>query len=96
MEAETSCDAKCPLVIISWEDSIQASGGWQFLSDFEPLKPMSVTSVGWLIQDGADCKVLAQSLAHVDGESVQSAGRKVIPTRCVLSIEHLEEKAAAG
>lgn len=85
--------AACPLVIISWVDSCQSEGAWQFLSDFSAQKPMEVTSVGWLIQDDDVCKVLAQSLAHRTDDDVQSAGRKVIPSKCVVKIERLSEVA---
>lgn len=82
--------SETPLVIVTWEDSRQSEGKWQWLSDFKPREPVTVQSVGWLIQDDADAKVLAQSLAP-DGDDVQAAGLKTIPTRCVVKIERLTE-----
>ena len=81
----------CRLVMITWLDSRQSEGSWKWLSDYAPMKPVEVVSVGWLIQDDGEVKVLAQSLAP-DGDNVQSAGRKAIPTCCVMKIETLEER----
>lgn len=83
-------NGKCKLVLITWEDSRQSDGSWQWLSSFATREPVMVHSVGWLIQDGADAKVLAQSLAP-DGDDVQAAGLKTIPTRCVTKIDRLAE-----
>ena len=80
----------CRLVMITWLDSRQANGAWQWLSDYEKMQPVEVVSVGWLIQDDDVAKVLAQSMAP-DGENVQTSGRKVIPARCVTKIENLIE-----
>lgn len=78
------------LVIVTWEDSRQTDGAWQWLSAYKPREPVTVQSVGWLIQDDEQSKVLAQSLAP-DDDDVQAAGVKTIPTRCVLKIERLAE-----
>lgn len=80
----------CRLVMITWLDSRQTEGSWQWLSSYEKMTPVEVVSVGWLIQDDATVKVLAQSMAP-DGENVQTSGRKVIPSCCVKKIENLHE-----
>ncbi len=71
-------------------DSRRSDGDWKWLSARKILKPVECVSVGWLIQDDAECKVLAQSMAP-DGDDVQTAGRKVIPTCCVVKVETLVE-----
>ena len=81
----------CPLVMVTWLDSRQTDGAWQWISQFEKMVPVEVVSVGWLIQDDDQLKVLAQSMAP-DGDNVQTAGRKAIPTNCVTKIETLIEK----
>ena len=68
-----------PLVMITWLDSRQTDGAWQWLSQFKKLTPMEVVSVGWLIQDDAQVKVLAQSMApagqsHADGIGLGKEG----------------------
>lgn len=75
---------------MTWEDSRQTDGAWTWLSGYKPRDPVVVQSVGWLIQDDEAVKVLAQSMAE-DGDDVQAAGIKVIPTRCVVKIERLAE-----
>ena len=82
--------SNCRLVIITWLDSRQSNGAWQWLSEHQKLAPVEAVSVGWLIQDDDEVKVVAQSLAP-DGDNVQSAGRKAIPTCCVRKIENLVE-----
>ncbi len=82
----------CPLVIIRWQDSRQPCGKWRYLSSLPDQKAVEVASVGWLVTDNDDVKVLAQNvgdLAHP--ENAQASGIMTIPTRCVLSIEKLEE-----
>ena len=83
----------CPLVMITWLDSRQTDGAWQWLSKFEKLTPVEVVSVGWLIQDDAQVKVLAQSMAPDGDNNMQTAGRKAVPTNCVVKIEPLIESA---
>lgn len=80
----------CRLVMITWLDSRQTDGAWQWLSQFEKLTPVEAVSVGWLIQDDDNVKVLAQSMAP-DGENMQTSGRKAIPSCCVVRIEALSE-----
>lgn len=75
-------------MMITWMDSRQADGKWWWLSDYSAPEPVTAHSVGWMVQDDADAKVLAQSRAP-DGDDAQVAGLKVIPTRSVVKIEHL-------
>lgn len=81
-----------PLVIVSWQDSGQPTSSWQWLSAVKPSKPIVCASVGWLIQDDDDMKVVAQSFGDIDNESdIQAMGLTRIPTRAVLKIEKLSE-----
>ncbi len=82
---------KTPLVIVTWLDSVQTNGSWQHLSDFKKQKPVTVGTVGWLIQKDDQVVVLAQSIGWTDEDNAQSAGRKVIPRCCVQKIEKLQE-----
>lgn len=86
----------CRLVMITWIDSGQADGAWQWLSDYQAVGPVEAVSVGWLIQDDDQVKVITQSLApSPDGEDCQAAGRKMIPTCCVKRIDSLFEADAS-
>jgi hypothetical protein len=81
---------ECPLVLIRWEDSRQPVRTWQFLSDIELPETCECVSVGWLLKDEPDRKVVAQSLGGTEDDA-QAMGVMVIPTRAVISIERLEE-----
>lgn len=75
--------------MVTWVDSRQSDGKWSWLSAYSAREPVTVYSVGWMVQDDAEVKVLVQSLAP-DGDDVQAAGLKAIPTRSVVKIEHLD------
>lgn len=83
------------LVVVTWYDSKQTDGSWKWLSEFEPRQPIRCMTVGWLIQDDNDVKVIAQTMGDIDGDDddMQYAGDKVIPTCAVIKIETLREVA---
>lgn len=82
----------CPLVIIRWLDSRQPSGQWRYLSSLPEARPVEVATVGWLVRDTMDVKVVCQSVGDLEfPENAQASGIMTIPTRCVLSIERLTE-----
>jgi hypothetical protein len=84
--------ADCPLVIIRWLDSRQPCGQWRYLSTLPDARPVEVASVGWLVKDTADVKVICQNVGDLEHpEKAQASGIMTIPTRCVLSIEKLTE-----
>jgi hypothetical protein len=82
----------CRLVIIRWQDSRQPCGQWRYLSALPEQRAVEVASVGWLVKDTSDVKVLAQNIGDFGSpEHAQASGIMTIPTRCVLSIETLTE-----
>ncbi|MFN0218396.1 MAG: hypothetical protein ACKVP4_06235 [Hyphomicrobium sp.] len=84
----------CPLVIIRWHDSRQPCGQWRYLSALPESKPVEVATVGWLVKDTAEVKVVCQNIGDLGHpERAQASGIMTIPTRCVLSIERLTEVA---
>lgn len=85
---------KVALTLIEWVDSRQPNGAWKHLSDTHEWGPVKCASVGWLIADDADKKVLAPNMGDIDDvENLQFSGAIVIPTRCVVAMRPLEEKA---
>src|SRR5258707_900400 len=83
----------CPLVIIRWEDSAQPLPSWQYLSALPRTRPIECATVGWLLKDDADIKVICQSVGDLDNpRNAQASGIMTIPARCVLSIEKLIEE----
>jgi hypothetical protein len=85
--------ADCPLVIIRWQDSRQPCGHWRYLSALPDAKPVEVATVGWLLKDTAEVKVVCQNVGDLEHpDKAQASGIMTIPTRCVLSIERLTEE----
>lgn len=83
----------CSLVLIRWQDSRQADGAWRYLSELDTFKPVECASVGWLIRDDTDVKVLCQTIGDADyPEKLQASGVTIIPTCCVTAVETLTEK----
>jgi hypothetical protein len=83
----------CPLVIIRWLDSRQPCGQWRYLSSLPDVRPVEVATVGWLVRDTEDVKVVCQNVGDLENpERAQASGIMTIPTRCVLSVEKLTEE----
>jgi hypothetical protein len=74
-----------PLVLIEWLDSGQPVPGWQWLEAIEPRCPHLCCSVGFLMQDDANAKVLAPNLGASDGSGDwdQASGVITIPASAV-------------
>src|SRR3990170_879833 len=83
----------CPLVIIRWQDSAQPLPSWQYLSALPRTRPIECATVGWLLKDDDDIKVVCQSVGGLDNpKNAQASGIMTIPARCILSIEKLTEE----
>lgn len=76
------------LVLIEWVDSRQPTAAWRRVSDLDYLSECRCTSVGFLLRETADAKVLAVSVAD-EGDEMQAMGVYVIPTAAVLSVKLL-------
>jgi hypothetical protein len=87
----------CPLVLIRWLDSRQPRSAWRFIADVGEPKAVECATVGWLLKDNTDVKVVCQSVGDLgDPENAQASGVMVIPARCIISIENLEEAATSS
>ena len=82
---------KPELVMIEWVDSGQPIPGWQWLSDLDLRRAHKCGSVGFLVQDDAQTKVIAPNLAASNGDNEwdQASGLFTIPTAAVIRIEKL-------
>ncbi len=80
------------LVSIEWLDSRQPSSEWRHLTNFKSAGICHCVSVGYLIYDGEDCKVIAPSMADIESEEdMQVSGVIHIPTCSVTKITPLIE-----
>lgn len=80
--------ANAPLVLVEWEDSRLPTPHWQWL-DTVKATVVRCQSVGFLVQDGAEVKVIAQNVGDSHGADRQISGVMTIPTRAVTRVTRL-------
>jgi len=84
--------SKIKLVKIDWIDSRSPTNRWEHLSELE-ANICHCSSVGYLIKDTDELKVIAANLADIDDtESLQASAVKAIPSCCVTRIVDLIER----
>lgn len=79
------------LVLIEWLDSYGGSGGWKALEDCTP-DPLLCRSVGWLLHDTEQYKVLVPHLVEPGVETriaAQGRGDLAIPCAAIVSVREL-------
>lgn len=78
------------LVLIEWVDSYGCSSRWAQISDVQP-ELMVCQSVGWLIYDDEQCKVILPHRSTGDHPNAGQQGCEdmTIPTVAVVSITDL-------
>jgi hypothetical protein len=83
------------LVLVEWVDSYGCSATWQPLTGSTPTA-LICRSVGWLVHDGADCKVVVPHISDENNEHAtsQGCGDMTIPSRAVLKIANLTVTSA--
>ena len=81
---------KLGLVLIDWEDSAQPVAAWQYVDDIAQPTVVQCQSVGFLIYDGQDVKVLAPNMGDLDTEHVQASGVIRIPVRSITRVRRLK------
>jgi hypothetical protein len=76
---------------------VQPVPGWQWLVDIGLKKPHRCISVGFLVQDDGQIKVIAPNLGASDGDEDwdQASGTTSIPTAAVPRVERLTFSAAS-
>jgi hypothetical protein len=78
------------LVVIEWVDS-HRTDGWHELGD-EPDHATVARSVGWLVLDGQEVKIVAPHLMpDQPGVDPQAAGVMTIPVRAIITVRELSE-----
>ncbi len=83
------------LVLVEWMDSRRPDGAWRHLGGAQDWRAVKCVSVGWMVADDAEKKVLAPNMGDIDDASnMQLSGEIVIPTPCVLRIKPLSETSS--
>lgn len=82
------------LVLVEWVDS-HSSRGWQTMETLErAAEPLFCQSVGWLVSENKDCKVI---VPHIGGERngdqmMQGCGDLTIPAKAITKMTVLRGK----
>lgn len=86
--------AKRPrLVLIEWMDSAQPVSGWRFLDDPLAVEAIRCRSVGWLVGENKQAKMLAPNIGDFEsGGSLQGSGFVRIPVLAITRLTTLVEK----
>jgi hypothetical protein len=81
-------------VLVEWEDSFGCSSTWASVERIAP-SALVCRSVGWLVYDGKDCKVIVPHLTMAnDVVQRQGCGDMTIPARAILRITKLRFRPA--
>lgn len=86
------------LVLIEWVDAYGCSSSWEALEDpFKAPHVMTCRSVGWLVYDGEDRKVLVPHIAKTPPEEAdQGCGDMTIPAVAIRRITDLAPAPEPG
>ena len=81
------------LVLVEWVDS-HASRGWVTPETLErAAEPLYCRSVGWLLHNRRDCKVVVPHIAgEKNGGMSQVSGDLTIPSKSILKITVLRRR----
>ena len=84
---------KPPLVLIEWLDA-HSGRGWQTLDQLQQAaEPLYCQSVGWLVSENKDCKVI---VPHISGEkngtvTLTGCGDMTIPNKSIVKLTVLQK-----
>ena len=93
MKNKEKAHADYRLVYIEWEDSLVGTAGWSE-TDGAKVSIMVCRSVGCLVYDGKDCKLIVPHLSEPDHANAkqQGCGDMTIPASSVRKIVELRFK----
>ena len=85
------------LVLIEWLDSYGCSSEWQTLENSRP-KPLVCHSVGWLLYNGDDCKVVVPHISDPQNRDIpaQGCGDMTIPSQAIIRTVELTPQVATN
>jgi hypothetical protein len=82
------------IILIEWVDS-HSGKGWETLDKLkEKAEPLYCRSVGWLITETEECKVIVPHIAGEENGDIvfQGCGDMVIPTKAIVKVKLLKIK----
>lgn len=78
-----------PLVLVDWIDAAQPVAAWCYVDDLPDPAPVRIQSVGFLVHDGKDTKMLAPNMGEVGTAGEQASGIIRIPASAVKKVRKL-------
>lgn len=80
------------LVLVEWTDSYGCSPQWRKLEQCN-AEPLRCRSVGWLVHNGRDSKVIVPHISDPSHSSAppQGCGDMTIPTKSITRMVNLNE-----
>ena len=81
------------LILVEWVDA-HSGRGWQTVEQLEQAaEPLYCRSVGWLVSESRDCKVI---VPHISGEKngttmLSGCGDLTIPNKAILKLTVLKK-----
>jgi len=81
------------LVLVEWLESRSPSSQWEQLSDLEKRNACECVSVGLLVADHKDEKIVAPTMAEMaHPKNLHTSAVITIPARAITKISRLEER----
>ena len=78
-------------VLVHWEDSITPTSSWQWRSEAK-FSIARIKTMGWLVEEAEQHLAVAGSVSVPDEDGdVQINGVIVIPRRCIIRIEPIQD-----
>ena len=79
---------KYPMVYIEWEDSAE-SVGWTALRVIRKNKDLTCYSIGWMIEETPDSKIVVPHLTFWEGDGEDGSGAMTIPNSAIRKVVQL-------
>jgi hypothetical protein len=77
--------AKHPLVLVEWIDASRLANGWMDLNEIPDPYPHRCVSVGFLVSENGDGKILVPTIGDVEHpENSHTYGGMLIPTSAII------------
>ncbi len=85
-----------PLVLVEWEDSSQPVPQWQWLDSISKAAAVQCITVGFLLVDDGEIKMVAQNVGDIHNPERQVSGVITIPARAVTRMTRLGARECKG
>jgi len=83
--------AEYPLVLIEWIDASRIFDGWLDLKEIPTPEPHKCVSVGFLISENKEGKILIPTLADIEHpENRHTYGGMLIPSAAIVSVRRFD------